>query len=73
VKITVVGHPGGDWEGLFVDGKLLCEGHRLEWWQVLDALKVEYATLEADEEWMYDVGRFPERLKDVKLNTEGDK
>lgn len=69
-KVTIVGHAGGDWEGLFVDGKLKEEGHSLHWSHVLDALGIEYETASADEEWMYDVGRFPVELKDVQLEDE---
>jgi hypothetical protein len=67
MKITVVGCPSGDWEGLFVNGQLVFEGHSISWWQALDALKIEYETLEADDEWMMDHGSFPNRLSKVKL------
>jgi hypothetical protein len=66
MKITFVGEPGGDWEGLFIDGKLVREGHSLHWSHVLEALGIEYDSFDADEDWMYEHGSFPDDLKDVK-------
>lgn len=66
MKITFVGDPGGDWEGLYIDGKLVIENHSLQWWQVLYALKIEYDSFDADEEWLQEKGSLPNDLKDVK-------
>lgn len=70
MTITFVSHAGGDWEGLYVDGQLVAEGHTLKWWDVLRALSIDYNTINADEEWMYDVGRLPEKLDEVVREVE---
>lgn len=56
----------GDWEGLYIDGKLYAEGHSLRASDVLDALDIPTETVTVDEEWMEDEGQLPDSLKDVK-------
>jgi len=70
MTITVVGNPSGDWEGVYVDGILKFEGHSIQWWQMLKALGIEYTTFDADDEWLLDRGRLPEKLTEVKKETE---
>ena len=69
--IVVVGSPDGDWEGVYVDGRLVFEGHSITWWHMLDALKINYTTDDADEEWLHGRGNLPDKLSDVKLATDG--
>lgn len=54
-----------DWEGLYVDGELVLEGHSISAMQVLRALKIAYTSVEADDDWLYDVGRLPEKIEDI--------
>ena len=65
-KITLVDCPGGDWEGLYVNGKLIMENHRLELDDVLDAIGVNYQSITADDDWMAEVGTLPDKLSEVK-------
>lgn len=44
MKITYVMNQDGDWEAIYVDGKLAAQGHSLEVWDVLDALGVKYTS-----------------------------
>lgn len=62
---------GDDWEGIYVDGNLLTEGHSIE---VMDAVQLavthrvtEYETQWADLTWLHDEGNLPRRLDEVKL------
>ena len=57
-----------DWEALFVDDKCVMEGHSLAAFQVLEALKISYTQLDADNEWLGELGRFGDLpLSKVKL------
>jgi len=61
-----------DWEGLYIDGALIIEGHRLPASQVLAVvaplLRFDTALLQADEEWLEDAGSFPLLLRDAKTS-----
>lgn len=63
--------PSGDWEGLYKDGKLVCEGHSLTLDQLAAAAGLEFDHLEADEGWIEERGNFPLGLANVKT-AEGD-
>ena len=39
MKFTLVRPESGDWEALYVDGKLVKEGHRLSAFQILKCVK----------------------------------
>lgn len=66
-KITFVHDPGGDWTGMFIDGKLVLENHSLHYSHVLEALDIPFENLTADGEWLEEVGSFPKKLSKVKL------
>lgn len=62
--------PDGNWEGLYIDGKLVAEGHRLDLWTVLKALGVELGSQQATFDGS--VGhKCPQELKDVPAYREG--
>jgi hypothetical protein len=70
-KVVLVGCEAGDWEGIYVDGTLAREGHKLEVWDVLEALglsdKVE--SKDCTDENMEDMGwSLPAKLKDLKAD-----
>lgn len=56
-----------DWQGLYINSKLVLENHSLDWRHILDALDIEYDNDVIDEKWMEENGRLPKDLKDVKL------
>jgi len=66
MKITFVDDDCGDWEGLYIDGKLVMENHRLEIYDILDAIGVKYNYVQADDEWLANHGRLPDELSKVK-------
>ena len=57
---------GDDWEGLYLQGKLVEEGHRVRMEEIFRHLGVQVEFIEADEAWLCERGRLPEDLKDVK-------
>ena len=68
-KITLV--RADDWRGLYIDGKLVEEGHRVDTIDVLTRLGIDAEQFWANDEWLCDRGRLPEDLKDVV--KEGEK
>lgn len=62
---------GDDWEGIYILGKLMAEGHSIEL-AVGIALAIEYrptgiTTVFCDIGWLHDEGNLPRALADVKL------
>jgi hypothetical protein len=63
---------GDDWQGLYRNGELVCEDHRI---RVEDALNEvissggisEFTRSECDYDWLSDVGNLPKLLTDVKF------
>lgn len=63
-NITVV--RGDDWCGLYKDGKLMVEDHRLTYEDLAGVLGVTINTITPDQEWLEDNGKLPCNLADVK-------
>lgn len=63
-KVTFV--DGDDWEGLYLDGTLVEQGHHVRLEDVMKHLGVRYDALYADQEWLEARGRLPENLEDVE-------
>lgn len=63
-KITFV--QADDWEGLYINGVLVCEEHSICVEHLLSALKIPATTIQADYDWLVARGRLPEKLSDVK-------
>ncbi len=59
-----------DWKGLYLDGKLVEEGHRVDTIDVLHALGIEARQVWANDEWLNDRGCLPPSLRDVKHEDE---
>jgi len=60
-----------DWEGLYINGKLVMEEHSLSTASIFEALGVEYDLFEADVEWLADRGNLPPKFEDVKVEGDG--
>lgn len=65
-----------DWEGLYVDGKLVTEGHSIDLMEGI-VLAIEHKvrgirTVWCDIPWIRDQGNLPQNLADVKLVSLGD-
>ncbi len=67
-KITIVSN-GDDWEGVYLDGKLLAQGHSVDADDILVALGYKVVDVLTEEGWLEDQGYLPENLEDVKLEN----
>lgn len=56
---------GSDWEGMYINGKLAVEGHRLDQSHILTALGIDYDYKAADDEWLWERGSLPVSLNCV--------
>lgn len=66
-KVTLV-TLNEDWEGIYVDGKLMVEDHILSARQVLTALGIKFQ----DKETSSDDGNLPDSIKEVKFQRNKD-
>lgn len=59
-----------DWSGLYINGRLITEGHRISLHDALDALKgktlEDYEFRTCDRRWLFDHGNLPDDLEHVK-------
>lgn len=55
-----------DWEGLYIDGKLVQEGHVIQKDELLRHFGITLDTVEVAPDWLEDRGGFPEKLSDVE-------
>jgi len=77
-KVLILTTQNGDWEGLFINGELISEGHELGDGDILFILKMaeEYSfkssdvvieeVNDEDDEWLSNNGNFPENLSELK-------
>lgn len=61
---------GSDWEGLYVDGKLIDEGHSMRLDTILSNMGMQVTLVTLDQDWLEDAGRLPKDYSDVKLASE---
>lgn len=66
-----------DWEGLYVDGTLCTESHRIDLEDILECVKhkvdtlddgitaFEYAITYINQEWMEEMGSLPQLIEDI--------
>ncbi len=69
MKTSVTLVKADDWQGLYFDGELEIENHRL---RLEDVLRVLWGrvithneTAEVDDDWLEHEGRLPRRLEDI--------
>ncbi len=55
-----------DWEGLYIDGVLVLEGHQVRKDEMFTALGINYTEVEADVSWLASRGSLPKKLSDVE-------
>ena len=55
-----------DWEGLYINGKLVLEGHQIRKDEMFVILGIDYAEVEADVSWLASRGSLPKKLSDVE-------
>jgi hypothetical protein len=72
-KPSVVMIYGDDWQGLYIDGRLKTEGHKISVCDfathVCDLGKFEFDGEDADQDWLEDRGSLPKNLSEVKIST----
>ena len=67
-EVTIV--YGDDWEGLYVDGKLVAQNHSVSAISALESLGFSVNQKEVDYAWLLDEGNLPDSLSDVKMEKE---
>ena len=74
--MKVVYAQADDWEGLFINGQLITEDHKLKPRDIQSILKdnnalgVEMEFKNVDLDWMYDIGSFPSNIDEVVWEEE---
>lgn len=68
-EMTIV--MGEDWVGVYVDNKLVSEGHDLDAFEAIETV-FQYNVTECEKkyvdlDWLADQGNFPELLEDVQF------
>lgn len=64
-KITIVSN-GDGWEGLYLDGVLFAEDHKIRVHHLADALDLEIETVEVSRRWLGEkVTSLPEKLSAI--------
>lgn len=56
-----------DWEGIYVDGKLKYQTHRITAQDVLEVLGVDFTEAEVDNEWLASGGCLPKHEAELVL------
>ena len=64
LKVTIVSN-GDDWNGLYLDGVLVQQGHEVSVRSVLKALGIECEEVWCDNEWLEGQGELPAALDEV--------
>jgi hypothetical protein len=59
---------GDDWEALYIDGKLIKEGHRLTAEDILDTMEVMREYYEVSSEWSYE-NSMPDTLIEIPADA----
>lgn len=54
-----------DWEGIYLDGKLVDQGHSLDLVQTLKRLGIDVRVVEPSHDWLMSRGRLPDTLDEV--------
>jgi hypothetical protein len=59
-----------NWEGLYVNGRLVAEGHSLDAREALEAVGWAVESRELDEEWITERGHLPDGIDRVRFAKE---
>ncbi len=65
MKLTLVSN-GDDWEGLYVNGELACEGHEVSPEDVAAVFERHLDRIYVDPFWLQQRGYLPKNLTEVK-------
>lgn len=68
IHITIVGCESGDWEGVYCNGELIEQTHRVPLWMFLRELAgrglLSYEHVTLTDEAMEEIGHLPDKLSD---------
>lgn len=56
-----------DWMGVYIDEKLVYEGHSIAEDKLIKLCNIEHELIWCDDEWLCDRGNLPKEFKDVKI------
>lgn len=72
MKLIIASSEDGDWEGLYINGELVEEGHSLNWRRVIskhflgDSFYIEsMEDIEVKGKWLSEEGSFPILLEEL--------
>ena len=68
-KLTIVSN-NDDWDGMYLDGLIIDQGHQLDWEHILSKLGFSLESKEADYDWLSERGNLPSELDDCKFIVE---
>lgn len=68
IHLHLVYNDEGDWAGIYLDGRLVYEGHNLTPEQVLDTLSVAYDRI-TDVEIPLEIGHLPIDMDNIHTGT----
>ena len=71
---------GEDWEGIYIQDKLIEEGHRIRFRDGFEAFceyfnnveganAIEFSTYDIDQDWLEDEGSLPEYFESIPADT----
>ena len=69
---TVTYARGDDWEGLYIDGKLVLEDHSIDVRDILEAVGFKIKTVWVDLDWLAETGSLPGNEDNLLLDNVGD-
>jgi len=64
-KLVIIS--GDDWEGIYIDGKLIDEGHSIDWRFVLKVLGYNISGTYIEDEEFWEIGNLPDKLEDLEV------
>ena len=63
---VLVENEAGDWEGLYIDGKLVDQGHEIRRDHIVNIVRhAKSYVKEMAGDWIYDEGRLPSTLEEL--------
>ena len=68
-KLTIVTN-NDDWDGMYLDGQLIDQGHQLDWEHILSKLGFILETKDVDNDWLSECGSLTSKLEYVKFAVE---
>jgi hypothetical protein len=69
-QISIVSSEDGDWQGIYIDGKLEYEGHSIRYWDVFEVLGIKFTEKNVGNEWLENQCRLPKEEKKCEFIDE---